>query len=175
MIDARRQRANVEESVPQRATVSRSADLGQFGAHRMQVKDAALCIDGLIEHHPFMTTTDWVCVRFHGPNPTGQPYRGTYGPHRLVSSTLRTATLRVASSGLTAVGMGYPHRMSATKHNPDNPGTGPSNRNTPDSMSQADRANGEASETDQVADAHEDAHDDAHDDDPAENGTRHGA
>lgn len=44
---------------------------------------AALCIHDLIDDHPFVTTTDWVYVRFHGPNPIEQPYRGRYGPHRL--------------------------------------------------------------------------------------------
>ena len=52
---------------------------------------------------------------------------------------------------LTAVATGYPNDMNATNQEPDNPGTGPSNRDTPDSMSQADRANGEGNEPDQVA------------------------
>ena len=62
--------------------------------------------------------------------------------------------------------MGYPHRMNSANPAPDNPGTGPSIRNTPESMSQADRANGEGSETDGATD--EDS------DDPADTGVQDG-
>ena len=44
---------------------------------------AALCIHDLIDDHPFVLTTDWTYVRFHGPNATTAPYRGRYGPDRL--------------------------------------------------------------------------------------------
>ena len=44
---------------------------------------AALCIHDLIEDHPFVMTTDWTYVRFHGPDATHHPYRGAYGPDRL--------------------------------------------------------------------------------------------
>jgi uncharacterized protein YecE (DUF72 family) len=44
---------------------------------------AALCVHDLIEDHPFMMTTDWTYVRFHGPDAIQRPYRGAYGPDRL--------------------------------------------------------------------------------------------
>ena len=44
---------------------------------------AALCIHDLIEDHPFVLTTSWTYVRFHGPDATTVPYRGRYGPDRL--------------------------------------------------------------------------------------------
>lgn len=44
---------------------------------------AALCLHDLIADHPFLTTTDWTYVRFHGPDATRDPYRGAYGPSRL--------------------------------------------------------------------------------------------
>jgi len=44
---------------------------------------AALCIHDLIDDHPFVITTDWTYVRFHGPNATREPYRGSYGKRRL--------------------------------------------------------------------------------------------
>ena len=46
---------------------------------------AALCIHDLLDDHPFITTTDWTYVRFHGPDATTNPYRGSYGPSRLDS------------------------------------------------------------------------------------------
>jgi len=56
--------------------------------------------------------------------------------------------------------------MSSTKSDPDNPRTDPANRNTPDSMSRADRANGEGDGTDEVADEDND--------DPAVTGVQDG-
>jgi uncharacterized protein YecE (DUF72 family) len=44
---------------------------------------AALCIHDLIEHHPWIRTTDWTYVRFHGPNPGDVKYQGRYGGRRL--------------------------------------------------------------------------------------------
>jgi uncharacterized protein YecE (DUF72 family) len=44
---------------------------------------AALCIHDLLPRHPWIRTTDWTYVRFHGPNAVEQPYNGLYGPHRL--------------------------------------------------------------------------------------------
>jgi len=44
---------------------------------------AALCIHDLIDDHPFVTTTDWTYVRFHGPHATREPYHGAYGKRRL--------------------------------------------------------------------------------------------
>jgi uncharacterized protein YecE (DUF72 family) len=44
---------------------------------------AALCIHDLLEHHPWIRTTDWTYVRFHGPNALHQKYVGRYGGRRL--------------------------------------------------------------------------------------------
>jgi uncharacterized protein YecE (DUF72 family) len=43
----------------------------------------ALCVHDLLEDHPFMLTTDWTYVRFHGPRAVAEPYRGAYGKRRL--------------------------------------------------------------------------------------------
>jgi uncharacterized protein YecE (DUF72 family) len=45
--------------------------------------NAALCIHDLLTDHPFLLTTDWTYVRFHGPNATVRPYHDAYGPSRL--------------------------------------------------------------------------------------------
>ena len=44
---------------------------------------AALCIHDLLADHPWLFTTDWTYVRFHGPNALTQKYFGLYGPERL--------------------------------------------------------------------------------------------
>jgi uncharacterized protein YecE (DUF72 family) len=44
---------------------------------------AALCIHDLLPDHPWVLTTDWVYVRFHGPAATTVKYHGRYGPRRL--------------------------------------------------------------------------------------------
>lgn len=44
---------------------------------------AALCIHDLLEDHPFVRTTDWTYLRFHGVDPIAQPYQGRYGAARL--------------------------------------------------------------------------------------------
>jgi uncharacterized protein YecE (DUF72 family) len=44
---------------------------------------AALCIHDLLPHHPWMLTTSWTFVRFHGPQATTNPYHGRYGGTRL--------------------------------------------------------------------------------------------
>jgi uncharacterized protein YecE (DUF72 family) len=43
----------------------------------------ALCVHDLLADHPFVMTTDWTYVRFHGPNAMSNPYRGAYGANRL--------------------------------------------------------------------------------------------
>jgi uncharacterized protein YecE (DUF72 family) len=45
--------------------------------------NAALCIHDLLADHPFLLTTDWTYVRFHGPDAISRPYHGEYGPRRL--------------------------------------------------------------------------------------------
>jgi uncharacterized protein YecE (DUF72 family) len=44
---------------------------------------AALCIHDLLPRHPWVLTTDWTYVRFHGPRATDQKYVGRYGGRRL--------------------------------------------------------------------------------------------
>ncbi|MEO5840342.1 MAG: DUF72 domain-containing protein [Acidimicrobiales bacterium] len=44
---------------------------------------AALCLHDLLEDHPWIRTTDWVYVRFHGPAAMERKYHGRYGPRRL--------------------------------------------------------------------------------------------
>jgi uncharacterized protein YecE (DUF72 family) len=44
---------------------------------------AALCIHDLLPHHPWVRTTSWTFVRFHGPNALNDPYHGRYGGRRL--------------------------------------------------------------------------------------------
>jgi uncharacterized protein YecE (DUF72 family) len=43
---------------------------------------AALCIHDLLPDHPWVRTTEWTYLRFHGPSP-GDPYQHAYGPRRL--------------------------------------------------------------------------------------------
>ena len=44
---------------------------------------AALCLHDLLADHPWQRTTDWVYVRFHGPDALAHPYAGRYGRERL--------------------------------------------------------------------------------------------
>jgi uncharacterized protein YecE (DUF72 family) len=44
---------------------------------------AALCIHDLLPDHPWILTTDWTYVRFHGPDALNDKYRGRYGYRRL--------------------------------------------------------------------------------------------
>jgi uncharacterized protein YecE (DUF72 family) len=43
----------------------------------------ALCVHDLLADHPFVRTTDWTYLRFHGPDALRNPYRGPYGARRL--------------------------------------------------------------------------------------------
>ena len=45
--------------------------------------DAALCIHDMLIGHPWIRTTTWTYVRYHGPFAPDRPYRGRYGPTRL--------------------------------------------------------------------------------------------
>ncbi|MEY2398249.1 MAG: hypothetical protein QOJ00_1423 [Actinomycetota bacterium] len=51
--------------------------------HVLEKHGAALCIHDLLVGHPWIRTTDWTYVRFHGPRATEQPYYGRYGANRL--------------------------------------------------------------------------------------------
>jgi uncharacterized protein YecE (DUF72 family) len=44
---------------------------------------AALCIHDLLPDHPWIRTTDWTYVRFHGPGALEHRYQGRYGGRRL--------------------------------------------------------------------------------------------
>jgi uncharacterized protein YecE (DUF72 family) len=51
--------------------------------------NAALCVHDLIDDHPWIRTTDWSYVRFHGPAATKRAYFGRYGPIRLGKAARR--------------------------------------------------------------------------------------
>ncbi len=44
---------------------------------------AALCLHDLLPDHPWVRTTDWTYVRFHGPRALEEKYHGRYGGRRL--------------------------------------------------------------------------------------------
>jgi uncharacterized protein YecE (DUF72 family) len=50
---------------------------------------AALCVHDLLDDHPWIRTTNWAYVRFHGPAATKHAYVGRYGPIRLGKAALR--------------------------------------------------------------------------------------
>lgn len=50
---------------------------------------AALCLHDLVADHPWICTTDWTYVRFHGPNALSEAYQGLYGPERLEAVAAR--------------------------------------------------------------------------------------
>jgi uncharacterized protein YecE (DUF72 family) len=53
---------------------------------------AALCIhDMLVPDHPWILTTDWTYVRFHGPAALTNKYQGRYGSARLWRTARRLA------------------------------------------------------------------------------------
>jgi len=53
---------------------------------------AALCLHDLLPRHPWIRTTDWTYVRFHGPRALEDPYHGRYGGRRLAHPARRLAT-----------------------------------------------------------------------------------
>jgi uncharacterized protein YecE (DUF72 family) len=52
---------------------------------------AALCVHDLLERHPWVRTTDWTYVRFHGPDARTRKYVGRYGGRRLWRAAERVA------------------------------------------------------------------------------------
>jgi uncharacterized protein YecE (DUF72 family) len=52
---------------------------------------AALCIHDLLPNHPWVLTTDWTYVRFHGPNALEEKYVGLYGQQALEEFAARMA------------------------------------------------------------------------------------
>jgi uncharacterized protein YecE (DUF72 family) len=51
--------------------------------------NAALCIHDMLPDHPWVLTTAWTYVRFHGPAAVTDKYRGRYGPRRLAQPARR--------------------------------------------------------------------------------------
>lgn len=49
----------------------------------LRAHGAALCIHDLLADHPWVRTTDWTYVRFHGPDAQRRPYHGRYTGRRL--------------------------------------------------------------------------------------------
>ena len=43
----------------------------------------ALCLHDLLPAQPWLLTTSWTYIRFHGPRAADEPYRGRYGGRRL--------------------------------------------------------------------------------------------
>ena len=54
---------------------------------------AALCIHDLLPDHPWITTTDWTYMRFHGPDALARKYWGRYGEEGLAPTAERLGTL----------------------------------------------------------------------------------
>ena len=54
---------------------------------------AALCVHDLLRDHPFVMTTGWTYLRFHGPDALDHPYLGAYGPGRLEPWAERVSAL----------------------------------------------------------------------------------
>ena len=54
---------------------------------------AALCIHDLLADHPWIITTDWIYVRFHGPDAVARKYWGRYGPEALAPVAERLGVL----------------------------------------------------------------------------------
>ena len=52
---------------------------------------AALCIHDLLPDHPWIRTTDWTYLRFHGPDALRVKYAGGYGGRRLWRPAQRLA------------------------------------------------------------------------------------
>ncbi|MEY2430719.1 MAG: hypothetical protein QOC92_444 [Acidimicrobiaceae bacterium] len=50
---------------------------------------AALCIHDLLDSHPWIRTTGWTYVRFHGPDALHARYEGQYGGRRLWRTAAR--------------------------------------------------------------------------------------
>ncbi len=50
---------------------------------------AALCLHDLLPDHPWVLTTTWTYVRFHGPDALTRKYWGAYGAERLTPAASR--------------------------------------------------------------------------------------
>ncbi len=63
---------------------------------------AALCVHDLLTDHPWLRTTSWAYVRFHGPHALDRPYEGRYGAGRLAPVAERLAEWRDAGTDVWA-------------------------------------------------------------------------
>ena len=63
---------------------------------------AALCVHDLLPDHPWIRTTDWTYVRFHGPRALDEPYHGRYTGRRLRFVADRLATWRDEGADVSA-------------------------------------------------------------------------
>jgi uncharacterized protein YecE (DUF72 family) len=63
---------------------------------------AALCVHDLLERHPWIRTTSWAYVRFHGPNASTEKYVGRYGGRRLAGPAARLREWLVAGCDVFA-------------------------------------------------------------------------
>ena len=59
--------------------------------HVLERHGAALCVHDLLSGHPWIRTTDWTYVRFHGPNALEHRYVGRYGEAGLQPAADRLA------------------------------------------------------------------------------------
>lgn len=57
----------------------------------LRAHDAALCVHDLLPDHPWIRTTDWAYVRFHGPAALDLKYHGRYGSRLLEPARLALA------------------------------------------------------------------------------------
>jgi uncharacterized protein YecE (DUF72 family) len=64
--------------------------------------NAALCIHDLLADHPWILTTDWTYVRFHGPAALTAKYQGRYGARRLRPTADRLAEWAAAGNDVYA-------------------------------------------------------------------------
>ncbi len=77
---------------------------------------AALVLHDLLPQHPWVRTTDWTYIRFHGPRAAEEPYRGRYGGRRLAPVARRllngstTASTSTPTSTTTTKAMPWPTR-----------------------------------------------------------------
>jgi uncharacterized protein YecE (DUF72 family) len=58
----------------------------------LRAHGAALCVHDLLPDHPWMRTTDWAYVRFHGPKALAAKYHGRYGARRLEPAARKMQT-----------------------------------------------------------------------------------
>jgi uncharacterized protein YecE (DUF72 family) len=68
----------------------------------LEAHGAALCIHDLLPRHPWVLTTDWTYLRFHGPEALTRAYWGRYGGRRLWRVADRLAEVLAAGGDVHA-------------------------------------------------------------------------